>query len=450
MGNFNDYVEVVISYNAVGLTRAGFGTPMVLSATASFAERLRYYTSSADVAVDFPTATSPERLAAAALFAQTPRPSKIAIGRSALKPTLAYQLSAVNPTSNVSYAYKVKVTGTGFAETTVTFTSDGTPTDAEYAAGMVTALNAVVGKNYTASGSASPVTITGDTPGAWFSIEVVDVTTQKIVMSHADPGVATDLNAINAEQSDWYALYTLYNSEAYAIAAAGWVEAADLKIYVCDTNETDAITTTAGGGDLIDTIKTNNYSATLGNYHPSPASMLGAALLGRCLPLEPGGVSFALKTLVGVTPVKLTATQRANLISKRGNSYETVGNQINWTFDGTVGSSTVGYLDLKRDVDWVKDDMTKAVIAAIGAPDKFGYTDKDFVKLETAIRGSLERAVRKNIFQRDANNFSLVIPKVADIATIDKQNRLVPDITWTAFPVGAVHRVKPINGRITF
>jgi hypothetical protein len=450
MGNFNDYVEVVISYNSVGLTRAGFGTPMILSATASFAERLRYYTSVTDVAVDFPVATSPERLAAAAMFAQTPRPSKIAIGRSALKPTQVYELSAVNPTGNASYTYKVRVAGTGFAETTVTFTSDATPTDAEYAAGMVAALNAVVGKNYTATGSASPITITGNAAGNWFSVEVLDVATQKIVMSHTNPGVATDLNAINAEQSDWYALYTLYNSEAYAIAAAGWVEAAEMKIYVCDTNESDAITTTAGGGDLIDTIKTNNYTATLGNYHPSPANMSGAALLGRCLPLEPGSVTFALKSLVGVTPVKLSATQRANLIAKRGNSYETVGNQINITFDGTVGSTSVGHLDLKRDVDWVKDDMTKAVFATLVAPDKFGYTDKDLVKLEAAIRGSLERAVRKNIFQRDANNFSLVIPKVADIATLDKQNRHVPDITWLAYPVGAVHKVKPITGRITF
>lgn len=444
MGNFNDYVELVISYSTVGLTRAGFGTPMIASANAAFAERLRYYTSVAEVAVDFASTGSPEQIAATAIFSQTPRPSRLAIGRCALKPTLAYAVSAVNPTSNLTYAYKIAVRGPGFDET-VTYTSDGTPTDGEYAAGMVAALNAVVGKNYTAAGATSPITITGTAAGDWFSVEVLDVNTQSVVVTHADPGIATDLTAINNEQPDWYALYTVYNSEAYVVAAAAWIEAADFKIYMADCSDSASVTATVGGGDLLDTLKTNGYSATMGNYHPSPANMLGGALLGRCLPLEPGSVSFALKQLVGVTPVKLSATHRANLIAKRANSYETVGNQINLTFFGSVPSLSVLFLDIKRDVDWVHDDMTKAVFATLVSPNKFGYTDAELVKLRAAISGSLLRAQVKGIFKP---GWKIFIPKVADIASIDQLARNVPDITWEATPVGAVHTVKPITGRI--
>jgi hypothetical protein len=157
MSALSNYVTLTITQTSVGITRAGFGVPMILSYEATFSpDRLRFYTDISGVAADFPTTTSATYRAANAIFGQTPKPAQIAIGRSALKPTLVAQLSAITPTANLTYTYKLNVKGTGFADTTVSFTSDGTPTDAEYAAGMVTALNAVASKNYTATGASSP------------------------------------------------------------------------------------------------------------------------------------------------------------------------------------------------------------------------------------------------------------------------------------------------------
>lgn len=445
MGNLTDYITLTISQNSVGITRAGFGVPMYLSASAAFVERIRFYGDLASVAVDFAVTTSPEYLFAQAAFSQSPAPTKVAIGRSVLKPTLVYQLTAVNPTSNVLYTYLVNVKGQGVTPTQVSFTSDGTPTDAEYAAGMVAALNAVVGKNFTATGAASPVSITANAAGGWFSVEVVDPNTQKVAATHADPGVATDLIAINLENAGWYALVTGFNSKLYSVAAAGWVES-NGKIYGCESNDTNSIVTATGNAELLDTIKTNAYARTMGFYHPAPNQFAVAALFGRCLPLDPGSVVFAYKTLAGISPVNLTSTQRGNLIARRASSYETVGN-LNITFGGTVGDPITNYLDVRRDLDWVQDDMSKGVFGAIAANNKLPFTDPGIAVIAAEMRASLKRAVDRGIFAEDPAP-AVTVPLAADLSSAQKASRTLPGAKFTATGAGAIAGVG-INGVVS-
>lgn len=440
MGNISDYVTISITANTVGLTRAGFGTPLILSATATFTPRVQFYADLASVAVDFPTTTSAEYLAAAAMFSQNPAPPLIAIGRSVNKPTCTAQISAINPTSNVSYTYSITVRGKGFADTTVTYTSDATPTDAEYAAGIVAALNGVASKNYTAAGAASPVTVTGTNPGDWFSIEIADPSTQKVSYTHADPGVAADLAAINLENASWYTLYTLYNSKPYAIAAAAWIESAGMKTYLCESNDTNSIITATGNAELLDTIKTNAYTRTTGWYHPSPANMLGAALLGKCLPLDPGAVVLYGKTLAGPAPVKLTSTHRTNLVARRAGSYETVAG-LNVTFGGQVGDSVTNFFDVRRDLDWIQDDMSKAVFAVITSQNaKVGYTDAGIAAVESEIRGSLKRAQDRGILDPTVAPV-VTVPTAASISGATKATRVLPNCKFSATMAGAIQGV---------
>lgn len=438
MGSLSDYVTLTITQNTVGITRAGFGVPLVLSATAAWVERIRYYNDLAGVAADFAVTTSAEYLAAQALFSQNPAPARIAIGRSALAPTLVAQLSAVTPTGNAAHVYKVTVKGKGVTTTTVTYTADGTPTDAEYAAAMVTALNGVAGKNYTAAGASSPITITATAPGDWFSIEVGDLSTQKVKYTHVDPGVATDLAAIQLAQADWYALITLYNSKPYSIAAAAWVES-NSKIYLCESCDSESCTTAAGNADLLDTIKTNAYTRTLGGYHPSPADMFLAALAGKCLPYEPGAVTFFGKNLAGVAPVALTPTHRQNLVDRRATSYETVAG-LNITFGGMVGSSVTGYLDIRRDLDWLTDDMTKEVFGVLAANPKVPFDDIGIALVESAVRASLIRATDKGILAASPK-YTISVPKAINVSSGNKAARNLPDVKFAGTLTGAIHKV---------
>lgn len=441
MGSLSDYVSITITQNSVGITRAGFGVPMILSASATWAtDLIRFYGDVNSVATDFPpgTAPGPEYLAAQALFAQSPAPSSIAIGKSGNKPTLAYQITALTPTSFLNQTYQINVVGTGVTSTQVTFTSDGTPTDAEWAAGIVAALNAVVGKNFTAAGAASPVTVTANSAGAWFSLEIVNVNLMKIKATHADPGVAADLLAIANQNNNWYALYTTFNSKPYSVAAAAAIESMNMKVYACESNDTESIITATGNAELLDSIMTSAYTRTLGFYHPAPNQMACAALMGRCLPIDPGGVSFFGKNLAGITPVALTATHRTNLVARRASSYESVSN-IGVSFGGQVGSPITGYLDVRRNLDWLQDDMTKGVFGAIVANNIVPYTDAGIAIIEAEVRASVTRAIAKGIIVDGSQAF--VIPVAANVAPSDKTARQLTNVKFSGTLQGAIHKV---------
>jgi hypothetical protein len=437
-----DYVTLNIVQNTVGIQRAGFGTGMLVSYVAAWPERTRTYGQLTDVATDFPNATGPEQRAAAAYFGQSPAPSALIIGRGSNKPTKTVQLSAVTPTGNVSYQYKVLVKGDGFADATVTFTSDGTPTDAEYAAGMVTALNAVASKNYTAAGASSPITITGNSAGAWFSIQVADVNTQQVVETTADPGIAADLTAITAENPGWYGLLLSCNSQPLGHAAAAWVEANN-RLFIAASNDSRSVTTSTGTGDLIDDLKTNSYTRSSGWYHPDPSAFIGAALLGKCFPFEPGSVNFAFKTLAGVATFSMTATHRTNITARNGNSYESVAG-LGVTFYGNTGDGK--FLDTRRNLDWLQDDMGKSVFGALAAASIVPMTDPGIAVIESQVRGSLKRAADKGILIE--STIVVTVPTAASISANDRAVRLLQNVKFSGQLQGAVNKTI-VNGGVT-
>lgn len=439
-----DHVQLNITVDTVGIARAGFGVPLYLSHNATWPERVRFYTTLSEVAADFPVTTSPEYLFAAATTKQSPRVSRFAIGRAALKPTQAYQVSV--STVRNSYKYQLRVAGQGVTATTVEFTSDASATDGEIAAGLVTALNAVVGRNFTAAGAASPITITGNAAGNWFSVEVVNVDDLSIAQTHADPGVATDLAAIALAEPGWYGLVTAYNSSAYVAAAAAWVES-DGRLYGPSVCDTASITGAVGAGGTLDALATAGYTRSFGWYHPSPAAMLDAAFFGRWLSYEPGAATAKFKTLVGVTPAIMTATHKANLRAKRANSYETVAGRA-ITFDGTVPSTQYRFVDVRRDVDWLDDEIRKAVYGTLAVADKVPYTAEGIAQIANVLRGALELGVRKGVLVE--SSIAVVEPNIVDVQPADKAARNLTGLRFAAALQGAVHSAIPINGSISF
>jgi hypothetical protein len=122
---------------------------MILSHNASFPERVRFYTDLPGVAEDFADSSSPEYRAAQALFSQSPHPETIAIGRAAGAVTQKYEIGVAAVRN--SHTYSIEVDGEGFDADTAESTSDSAATQQEIANGLLTALNAVVDKNYLAT-----------------------------------------------------------------------------------------------------------------------------------------------------------------------------------------------------------------------------------------------------------------------------------------------------------
>lgn len=527
------YVTINITRDTVGAARAGFGTALLLSATAAWGERVRSYSSLAEVAEDFPSTSSPEYLAASAYFSQDLKPQTLKIGRSALPPTLVYALSLptapvvgtaielvvegdgvttteisvtpladletivpTNATDLFTYAAHGMATGDGpyrlatsaaglpnglavdtnywviklsadtfqlassyanaIALTPVTFSDDGTgdhdllrSANDVMIAQVVDRLNSVVGNNYVAAQSAGAgdtdtATITADAAGDWFSIAPGNPGVLEVVQTHADPGVATDLANIALEDDDWYFLITFFNSNAYVLAAAEWIET-QKKQYLVDLNESDTVTAVVTSSDTADDLHTLGYARTSTWYHTSPADMLAAAICGRVSPIDPGGETWALKNLSGVTPVSpFTSTHRTNLSNKKGNSYRTIGGSGR-TFDGyTVDGD---YIDVQRGLDWLENDMQVAVFNAISGADKIPFTDPGIAVIENEVRASLTRAVRAGVLAASPAPV-VTVPAAADVDSTNKAARILPDVNFSATLAGAIHKTT-INGTVS-
>lgn len=76
----SDIVNVQITRETQTVSQAGFGTLLILGTNKSFNDKLRYYANISEVAVDF-SSSSPEYIASADVFSQSPRPVRLAIGR---------------------------------------------------------------------------------------------------------------------------------------------------------------------------------------------------------------------------------------------------------------------------------------------------------------------------------------------------------------------------------
>lgn len=429
----SNHVTISITQDAVGIARAGFGIPLLISYAAAWVERVRTYTDFAGVIVDFPVVTSPEYLAAQALFAQTPHPTKIKIGRGALPPT---QVHVLTPTAVNSASYVVTVAGEGITTTTVTFTADASATVAEITAGLETLISAVVGNNYAVVDGGTELTITGDAAGDWFSIEIADPALLKNEMTHVDPGIATDLAAIAVEDNDWYFLLTNFNSNALVLAADAYAQTAK-KIYIFDVPETEAVTTTAGNSDTLDDIATLNRARTAGIYHPSPVSMNAAAWVGRCASTEPGSITWKFKNLSGVPAVSLTATHRTNLVARSANFFESVAARDQMS-EGTTADGD--FIDVQRGLDWLEDDMSKGVFGVLTDADKVPFTDPGVASIQKEMEASLRRGVARTLLAADPEPV-VTVPKVSTISPADKTARTLPDMKFNATQAGAIHKV---------
>jgi hypothetical protein len=277
MANESSVVSVTINLSGGGITRQGFGVPLILSNTGNAwatPELVRSYASLSALAADFPSTTA-EYGAASALFAQTYKPSAVMVGKGTHKPT---QTKTVALSSVVSGAtYKINVYNGGKLWS-ASYVATGGDTNDSIVAALVAALSPsawgaltpyvagnrvtndsgkvyectaggtsagaggptgtgsaivdgtvtwkyIATPNFTATatgaGGSKVVTATGSSAGQWFALEPlapVDTTAVSTLMAltdtTTDPGVATDLAAIFGASQAWYALVLLFKSSA--------------------------------------------------------------------------------------------------------------------------------------------------------------------------------------------------------------------------------------------
>lgn len=431
----SDLADIQISTSGAGLSLPGFGVAMILGGySKTWAERSRTYSQLAGgVDADFAAGT-PEYLAAASLFGQTPHPTSVVIGRGTRPATQAFKVSIPTPLPQLATAFSIVIDGT-----TYTFTSDATPTQAEVCDGLSTACGAIAGLTMTEDGGKTYFTLTG-VAGAWHRVSLVEqapgVTLLSIEETTVDPGVASDLGEIATENPNFYAVVLPYKSKAIMSAAAVWVEANE-RLMVFASQESAIISVAISGAtDVATTAKAAAYARTAIVYDPDNGVFADAALLGRCLPETPGSETWADKTLAIAPARNLTGTHLANLRAKNcGWVYSIAGRNL--TQEGKVAAGE--WIDTVRGRDALKVDMQGRIVTRIADSKKIPYTDKGATIIEGEMRASLKEFERRGFIAEGTSD--VVMPKVAAQSSVDRANRYFPGATFTGVLAGAIHKI---------
>jgi hypothetical protein len=431
-----DIVNLSITAETTTPTKPGFGVPLILAngVPAGFTSRTQAYASTKEMTDAGFAVTHPAYKAAQAIFSQNPRPKKIKIGRRALAPTQAFTLKCLSAVEGAVY----KIT---FAGTPITYTVGASATTTTVAAAIELLLEAVDGANSEFSASSDTITFTNGVAGTY---EDVSGLSDNFVFTNTttDPGLATDLAAIFAEDPDWYGLTAIAPSKAECQAIAAWAEA-NGKLAILNTLDGGVLDNTVTT-DVASVLKASAYARSGVLFSGQLLSHSAAAWFGEGFPWPPGSSTWKFKTLAGIPADNLSAGKQANAKAKNCNTYVPVEG-VNITQEGVTASGE--FIDVTHGLDWLRAEIKFRVFSKFVNERKTPYTDAGVTSVLSVIDGALKDAVRATILAADPAPVSSA-PKVSEIDPTVRATRLLPDISLSGRLAGAVH-ASDITGTVS-
>lgn len=435
MAGLQDIVSISLVTQSAAVKQPSFGVPLLLAATTEFAERSRkYQTLEAMVSDGFATTSAGYRMAAK-LLAQNPQVESFRIGRRANAPTTQYKLT---PVAVNSAKYDVTIEGVDY-----TFTADASATAAEIATGLVTAFGSISGWTIATADTGTTVTLTSTTAGKVLNIRPWNIALIGIEETHADAGVAADLDAILLESTDWYGFDMSTHCKAEVLAAAAWIESHKRLAIFSLPSSVAATSVAASATDLGASLKSSNYARSGSVYSEATAEYAGAAALGRFLPTLPGSATLKFKTLNSVRTSNLTPTQQTNAQDRNVNVHVEYGGNAMLT-EGVVAVGE--FVDVIRDRDWFESRLQTELFLLLKTANKIPFTDAGIVQVEGVIRKVGREAEVAGFLEPDS--FAVTMPRASDVSTSDKAVRALTGIKFTGVIAGAIHKLT-LTGTLT-
>jgi hypothetical protein len=434
--SLDDIVNVNISVESSAPSRAGFGVPMVLDYHTRWTEMIRSYTSAKSWLDDGGLVSDAAYVALAAIFSQNPKIPRVKVGRRLTAPTWRIELT---PTAANLAVYSGKILLPGGTVESFSFTSDGTATVAEITAGLTAAINALIG-TFTATDQTTFVRVVADTAGKIF--QIYDLSSNlAFANTTVNAGIVPDLAAVEAVDGDWYGVISTSKGDAEILALAAAIETRR-KLFVVASSDSEVLT--GSTTDIASDLKLASYNRTALLYHSNESSHPEAAWMGKLFPFDPGSETWKFKTLAGVTVDALSDTKIQNAKGKNAGVYTTVAG-LAITEEGKVADGE--FIDVVRFIDFIHARLQEEVFGALANARKIAYTDLGVSVIEGIIRGVLQLGINQGGFASTPAP-TVTVPKVADISPVDRANRLLPDITFTATLAGAIHAVE-ISGTVS-
>lgn len=262
------------------------------------------------------------------------------------------------------------------------------------------------------------------------------------------------LNALNAENSDWYGICNAAHTESRVEKIAQWVEAHE-KIFV--TVLADPLDSSAPGGDTTSVahiLQTGNYFRTAWWYTDDWSNNFpDVAIAARSFTKYPGQETWANQRLSAVPSFYLPETTSQNIFTKNGNTFEPFRN-INITQNGKTAGGE--WIDVIRFRDWLCDEIKVRIFNQL-IDNRIPYTDTGIAIIRSRLQQALDFGVlRGGIAPPELNSdgdlvpsYTVSVPLAATIDANTKASRVLHDVYFTARLAGAIHAVE-IQGTLTY
>lgn len=430
---------VNIALRTATVSRAGFGTPIFISAHNSFMERVRTYTSLTAVGEDF-SSTHAAYIAAQGVFSSSPSVAQFKIGRRA---TTAHSLIPTEVALGTSHGFTITVDGGDSVE--ASYVASGGETAFDVATALVGAItgdaevSAKVAAVVVGVAEAAVVQLTKVAPTDEYSVSGITGISESFTTSE---DAATVLTAIQEVDNDFYFVTADDHTDAFVMAMAAAIQAQE-KLYFVSVQELGSINDAYSPSvtDIAAKIKQNNYDRTAVMWDEAAnGKYVEANYVGVNAPYSPDqrAVVWDGRELSGVDVAKnssgnqINTTQQLNLDS-RNVSYVITTNAGPRILGGKVGSGE--WIDNMRTLDCMTARVREGQEALI-LNQKGGKLEGGQVGIQIA-NSRLQQSLTPFIGSKAISSFSTN----TDNAVIDPATRSLSGLEFTAILSGAILRV---------
>lgn len=436
MGTLDQLVTISISVTARAPSQKGFGVPMLFTYHNAWMDLIREYSEPSELLDDGFVATDPTYLMATALASQDPHPPTFKVGRRATAFTQTFTLTPVNTTEGFVYEFSV-------GDVDISYTVLAAATVNSIATALQPLIDAAT--DLTAVDSTGYVTCTADNAGELHDVDLGTLDPKADIVyddNTTDPGIATDIAAVQNIDDDWYGVALDSNSPAEALALAAWLET-QKKIGAVSLMNGD-ISDSALSSDALSTMVAASYTRILPMVaRRTLLDYRAVAMLAEELPKTPGSSTWSFKTLAGIEADTWKTNQFTAIQNKNGTTYTEIGG-VNITYEAKTPAGE--YIDIPQFIDWLHARIQEAVFGVLVTVDKLGYTDAGVEVVASAIRAVLRRGVVNGGLVEGTT--TVTAPLVADVALADRAARRLPDVRFTGQLAGAIHKLV-ISGNVT-
>lgn len=209
--------------------------------------------------------------------------------------------------------------------------------------------------------------------------------------------------------------------------------------------------------DTESSLSVDTYRNSFEIYSPDKIEAdkyMNVAFAVSCLQYQPGSETWAFKTLAGVSPAELTATQMQKLKEANISYYTEYGNKYI-----TQGGKTVDneWIDVVRFTLWQQSFMQERIYNLFVTHPKIPYTDSGIAQVQNQMiyalkRGQAMGGIAPTEYDEDGNmipGYTVTVPRARDLTQTERSSRELKNCKFTARLAGAIHYVE-IHGVLEY